>query len=77
ALRRAAPASLEALRRIHPDSYLERFQARRENGGGMLGTEAPLGPGSYEIDCLSAGLASAAVAAVLKGELDNAYSLSR
>ncbi|MCS5931747.1 hypothetical protein LNQ03_08835 [Klebsiella pneumoniae subsp. pneumoniae] len=39
--------------------------------------EAPLGPGSYEIACLSAGLACAAVEAVLKGELDNAYSLSR
>ncbi|WP_396350662.1 class II histone deacetylase, partial [Klebsiella pneumoniae] len=43
----------------------------------MLGKEAPLGPGSYEIACLSAGLACAAVEAVLKGELDNAYSLSR
>lgn len=33
----------------------------------MLGKEAPLGPGSYEIACLSAGLACAAVEAVLKG----------
>ncbi len=77
ALRSAAPASLEDLRRIHPDSYLERFKAISDNGGGMLGKEAPLGPGSYEIACLSAGLACAAVEAVLKGELDNAYSLSR
>ena len=73
----AAAASLEDLRRIHPDSYLERFKAISDNGGGMLGKEAPLGPGSYEIACLSAGLACAAVEAVLKGELDNAYSLSR
>ena len=72
----AAAASLEDLRRIHPDSYLERFKAISDNGGGMLG-KAPLGPGSYEIACLSAGLACAAVEAVLKGELDNAYSLSR
>lgn len=77
ALRSAAPASLEDLRRIHPDSYLERFKAISDNGGGMLGKEAPLGPGSYEIACLSAGLACAAVEAVLEGELDNAYSLSR
>ena len=61
ALRSAAPASLEDLRRIHPDSYLERFKAISDNGGGMLGKEAPLGPGSYEIACLSAGLACAAV----------------
>lgn len=77
ALRSAAPASLEDLRRIHPDSYLERFKTISDNGGGMLGKEAPLGPGSYEIACLSAGLACAAVEAVLEGELDNAYSLSR
>ncbi len=67
ALRSAAPASLEDLRRIHPDSYLERFKAISDNGGGMLGKEAPLGPGSYEIACLSAGLACAAVEAVLEG----------
>ncbi|VFS41185.1 Uncharacterised protein [Serratia liquefaciens] len=36
ALRSAAPASLEDLRRIHPDSYLERFKAISDNGGGML-----------------------------------------
>ncbi len=45
ALRSAAAASLEDLRRIHPDSYLERFKAISDNGGGMLGKEAPLGPG--------------------------------
>ncbi|CTQ01475.1 hypothetical protein BN1007_120055 [Klebsiella variicola] len=44
ALRSAAPASLEDLRRIHPDSYLERFKTISDNGGGMLGKEAPLGP---------------------------------
>uniref|UniRef100_A0A182T3L1 Histone deacetylase domain-containing protein n=1 Tax=Anopheles maculatus TaxID=74869 RepID=A0A182T3L1_9DIPT len=43
----------------------------------MLGEEAPLGPGSYEIAKLSAGLACTAVEAVLQGRLDNAYSLSR
>ena len=37
ALRSAAPASLSDLRRIHPDSYLERFKAISDNGGGMLG----------------------------------------
>ncbi|MCE1658525.1 class II histone deacetylase, partial [Enterobacter hormaechei] len=42
-----------------------------------LGIEASLGPGSYEIAKLSASLACAAVEAVLSGELDNAYSLSR
>lgn len=70
-------ADEEDLLRIHPAHYLQRFKQLSDNGGGMLVEEAPLGPGSYEIAKLSAGLACAAVEAVLKGELDNAYSLSR
>ncbi|MDU4001263.1 class II histone deacetylase [Pluralibacter gergoviae] len=76
-LRSAPLATREDLLRIHPDSYLDRFKAMSDSGGGLLGEEAPLGQGSYEIASLSAGLASAAVEAVLLGELDNAYSLSR
>ncbi|CAI2122380.1 class II histone deacetylase [Serratia quinivorans] len=70
-------ATDEDLLRIHPADYLQRFKQLSDNGGGMLGEEAPLGPGSYEIAKLSAGLASAAVEAVLQGELENAYALSR
>ncbi|MFZ4834459.1 class II histone deacetylase [Rouxiella sp. Mn2063] len=76
-LRSAAPCDEEALRRIHPDHYLQRLKTVSDQGGGMLGIEAPMGPGSYEIAKLSAGLACAAVNAVWQGELDNAYSLSR
>ncbi len=49
---RGAAASEEDLRRIHPAHYLERFKAISDSGGGLLGKEAPLGPGSYEIACL-------------------------
>ncbi|AHG21061.1 acetoin utilization protein [Chania multitudinisentens RB-25] len=70
-------AEEQDLLRIHPAHYLQRFKQLSDNGGGMLGEDAPMGPGSYEIARLSAGLACAAVEAVLKGELDNAYSLSR
>lgn len=73
----AEQADEQDLLRIHPARYLQRFKQLSDNGGGMLGEEAPLGPGSYEIAKLSAGLACAAVEAVLQGELDNAYSLSR
>lgn len=76
-VRSAAPASREDLLRVHPLHYLDRFQALSDAGGGELGFTAPIGPGSYEIACLSAGLAIAAVDAVLRGEVDNAYSLSR
>ncbi|MDR2123170.1 MAG: class II histone deacetylase [Flavobacteriaceae bacterium] len=76
-LRNAEPATEEDIRRIHPEHYLQYFKKLSDSGGGMLGAEAPIGPGSYEIAKLSAGLAKAAVEAVLLGEADNAYSLSR
>ncbi len=44
-LRSAAAASLEDLRRIHPDSYLERFKSISDNGGGMLGKRGAAGAG--------------------------------
>ncbi|MDF0731383.1 class II histone deacetylase [Pseudomonas entomophila] len=73
----AEPASEADLLRIHPAAYLARFKALSDAGGGELGPQAPIGPGSYEIAKLSAGLAIAAVDAVMRGEVDNAYSLSR
>lgn len=76
-LQSAAPASEEDLLRIHPLSYLQRFKALSDAGGGELGVHAPIGPGTYEIARVSAGLAIAAVDTVLRGEADNAYSLSR
>ncbi|VTR25257.1 Histone deacetylase-like amidohydrolase [Serratia fonticola] len=60
-------ADEEDLLRIHPAHYLQRFKQLSDNGGGMLGEEAPLGPGSYEIAKLSAGLACAAVEGGIKG----------
>jgi acetoin utilization deacetylase AcuC-like enzyme len=75
---RTAPAADEDdLKRIHPVDYLARFQALSGAGGGELGDTAPIGPGSYEIARRSAGLAIEAVATVLRGEVDNAYALSR
>ncbi|WP_177431216.1 MULTISPECIES: class II histone deacetylase [unclassified Pseudomonas] len=76
-VRSAPPASEADLLRVHPIDYLQRFKALSDAGGGHLGEEAPVGPGSYEIAKLSAGLAVAAVDAVLSGEAENAYALSR
>lgn len=73
----AAPASETDLLRVHEPHYLTRFKYLSDHGGGLLGDEAPLGPGSYEIATLSAGLACAAVEAVLNGECDQTYVLSR
>jgi acetoin utilization deacetylase AcuC-like enzyme len=73
----APAASHEDLLRIHPAGYLQAFKTMSDARGGDLGTEAPFGPGSYEIAALSAGLALAAVEGVLNGRWSNAYSLSR
>ncbi|MGC8000570.1 class II histone deacetylase, partial [Salmonella enterica] len=67
-LRSAELADEQDLQRIHPPHYLQRFKQLSDNGGGLLGEEAPLGPGSYEIAKLSAGLACSALEAVLRGE---------
>ncbi len=75
--RGAAPASRADLERVHGAGYLDAFKAASDGGGGELGPRAPFGPGGYEIAALSAGLAKAAVFAVLEGELETAYALSR
>lgn len=76
-VRSADPASEADLLRVHPQSYLSAFKAKSDAGGGELGLRTPFGPGGYEIAALSAGLASAALRAVLTGEVANAYALSR
>ncbi|NWL78701.1 class II histone deacetylase [Pseudomonas taiwanensis] len=73
----APMAAEDDLLRVHPAQYLERFKAMSDAGHGELGEEAAVGSGTYEIARQSAGLAIAAVDAVLRGELDNAYALSR
>ena len=76
-MRGAEAAAREDLLRVHPASYLDAFKAQSDAGGGEMGRRTPFGPGGYEIAALSAGLAKAAVGAVLRGDLDNAYALSR
>ncbi len=76
-MRGADAASKADLLRVHPESYLSAFKAASDAGGGELGLRTPFGAGGYEIAALSAGLATAALRAVLTGEVRNAYALSR
>ena len=76
-LRTAPETSKEDLLRVHPESYLDGFKALSDAHGGEMGPNAPFAKGGYEIAALSAGLCTSAVEAVLVGEIDNAYSLSR
>jgi acetoin utilization deacetylase AcuC-like enzyme len=77
AMRGAEAASGAELSRVHPESYLSAFKAMSDAGGGELGLRTPFGKGGYEIAALSAGLATAALRAVLHSEVANAYALSR
>jgi acetoin utilization deacetylase AcuC-like enzyme len=77
AMRGAEAATRDDLLRVHPESYLSAFKAASDAGGGELGLRTPFGAGGYEIAALSAGLAKAALHAVLTGEAQNAYALSR
>ena len=76
-VRSADMASREDLLRVHPASYLDEFKALSDAGGGELGRRTPFAAGGFELAALSAGLAVAAVDAVMRGEVANAYALSR
>ena len=76
-VRSAPQASHEDLLRVHPESYLTEFKRLSDAGGGELGRRTPFASGGYELCALSAGLAVAAVDAVMTGDLTNAYALSR
>ena len=75
--RKAAPASWDDLRRVHPERYLTAFKTASDAGGGELGLRTPFSKGGFEIATLSAGLAKAALLNVLTGQATNAYALSR
>ncbi len=76
-LQGAEPATESDLRRVHPADYLREFKQLSEAGGGEIGMRTPFARGGYEIAALSAGLAKAALFAVLDGQVDSAYALSR
>lgn len=65
------------LLRIHPQSYLDRFKALSDAGGGALHPTAAFLGGSYEIARQSAGLVHGAVMEVARGTRRRAYAVSR
>lgn len=73
----APEATEEDLLRIHPADYISKFRAMSDADGGELGLRTPFGPGGFGIASKSAGLAIAAVEAVLNGVNENAYALTR
>lgn len=70
-------ATDEDLLRFHTADYVNRIQALSDSTGGDAGEFTPFGPGSVNIARLGVGGTTSAIHAVLKGEVDNAYSLTR
>ncbi len=73
----ADPATWDDLARVHTQAYLTAFKATSDAGAGELGLRTPFLKGGFDLAALSAGLAKAALLAVMRGELRNAYALSR
>jgi acetoin utilization deacetylase AcuC-like enzyme len=74
----AAPAaSDEALRRIHDPRYLAAMEALCAAGGGVLDDDTAVNGASYEAAVHGSGAATAAVDAVLAGEIDAAFTCGR
>ena len=71
------PADEDDLLAVHTKSYIDDFRRLSEAEGGELGLRTPFGPGGYDIARLSAGMVRQALFAVLEGQIDNAYALSR
>lgn len=70
-------ATLEELSRLHTGAYIEHVQAVARAGGGELGVGAPISSNGYDIARRSAGCALSAVDAVMTGEVQHAYALTR
>ena len=71
------PITEEQLLRFHTPEYIAQVQALSEGDGGDAGGFTVVGRGSYEIALLSSGGVIAAMEAVLRGDVDNAYALVR
>ena len=73
----ARPALLEDLEMVHAPEYISYVKSKAENGGGWLDPDTITSPKSYEVALYAAGGVLAAVEAVIKREVDNAFALVR
>src|SRR4030042_1435853 len=71
-------APLEWVERVHDSHYIRRFQEACAQGKNIFGVpDCGISKESYEIALLAAGGVMAAVEAVMKGEVDNAFCAVR
>jgi acetoin utilization deacetylase AcuC-like enzyme len=70
-------ATLEELLGVHGRAHVEHVQAVASSGGGELGIGAPISGNGFDVALRSAGCALAAVDAVMTGQVQHAYALTR
>lgn len=72
------PASLDQVRAVHEEKYLELLREASEGSGGDAGDGiSPLGRGGFDILLRAAGGAVSVVSAVAEGRARNGYALVR
>jgi acetoin utilization deacetylase AcuC-like enzyme len=72
-----APATTEMVERVHDPRYVQALHRFVEQGGGWIDGDTYCGPDSLETSLLAAGVAGAAVDAVLDGTHPAAFVLAR
>ncbi len=71
------PSTIEEVARIHTQVYIDQLQSLAASGGGYLDLDTYVARESFGVALASAGAAISASDAVMKGEVKNAFSLSR
>jgi acetoin utilization deacetylase AcuC-like enzyme len=71
------PATEDELARVHTRAHIDKIHTMSDAGGGDASIFTPFGQGSFEIAQLAAGGAIVAIEAVLSGQVENAYALTR
>ena len=74
---RPREATRDELLRAHGPDYLDRLERANGEYAAIVGLDAPMTRGSYDIARLAAGGCLAAIDAIMSGAVDNAYALVR
>ena len=73
----AGPAAQADLERVHPPGFLAAIRELCEAGGGAIDLDTVVSERSYDAAVVASGAATAAVDAVLAGDLEAAFCLGR
>lgn len=73
----ASPVPVEELVTFHSEEYIEKLRILSEGDGGSVGPICQIGKGGLDVIRTAIGGDMAALDAIMKGEIDNAFCLQR